>query len=83
MNDILSSLNKELTDAVAAAESSVVQLHGRRPVAAVAIDADLVIAPQQPCITTPSRCARPTVARSKARFSVAPPPPSPWFACLA
>ncbi|MFN7981388.1 MAG: hypothetical protein U0Q11_05980, partial [Vicinamibacterales bacterium] len=45
MNDILSSLNKELTDAVAAAESSVVQLHGRRPVAAVAIDADLVIAP--------------------------------------
>jgi len=45
MNDILSGLNKELADAVASAESSVVQLHGRRPVAAVAIDADLVIAP--------------------------------------
>ncbi|MFN7983403.1 MAG: S1C family serine protease, partial [Vicinamibacterales bacterium] len=37
--------NKELADAVAAAESSVVQLHGRRPVAAVAIDSDIVIAP--------------------------------------
>lgn len=45
MNDILSSLNTELADAVAAAESSVVQLHGRRPVAAVAIDPDIVIAP--------------------------------------
>lgn len=45
MNDILSTLNKELADAVAAAESCVVQLHGRRPVAAVAIDADIVIAP--------------------------------------
>ncbi len=45
MSELLSTLNKELADAVGAAESSVVQLHGRRPVAAVAIDTDLVIAP--------------------------------------
>lgn len=45
MSDIFSTLSSELADAVSAIEPSIVQLHGRRPVAGVVFDHELVLAP--------------------------------------